>query len=635
MSGTIIEPEGLAVPGKEREVRRSKGELSATSDKGRKSDCGRATKARGGKDPRKGSSRDDVRRAKETADEKDAAEDEANKREYIALQNKMEARRIAREIQTAHDTLASLCAEQEDVSAKTETVSKVRAEGDRAKGGDATGLKLEVKKSRATLPAVGTSVIEPEISSTMRPPRRTEEQNKTKSTKTGDGKTTEIAGVSKKTVAKSRAKGPTSATEPSRTTTGKIVAKSSDEDSMTELLGPALVAGALGRKIGDARTNTMMKGITECRVELLSTRQKAKLPVPVVPNNSAESNSVVDGAGTYDVRLSLSATDQHVQLKLPGYVNETTTETAILAKRKKVIVETINPEPRRVSLISVAKQGDGRQSRDEAVSPTGRDKAEKEAMAGMCGDDVPIATGEIATPVVKYTEITVRSGDQVITGKETRAVGKMDEDGNAAKVIEKRRLLREIDVATAMHEHLLEANPELANATSFLDAVCGRTYAPKKGKTNDPAVWGAGETRATETPPHTIKMLGREQPPSVKPGFGESVSGDRRTRVGEVESDSEHETTDVVVLEDTKMSEGETLGNESGSGSSSGGSSYGSGHIRASCKRAADESLEREHRRIGQQPFPGATSRGAGGLSGLPTITRDGRTRSDGRDNGE
>jgi len=77
------------------------------------------------------------------------------------------------------------------------------------------------------------------------------------------------------------------------------------------------VAGTLGRKIGDKRTAEMMKGITECRVEIMSTRQKARLLVPAAPENSVESNSLVDGTDT-DARLSLSATDQHVQVELPG-----------------------------------------------------------------------------------------------------------------------------------------------------------------------------------------------------------------------------------------------------------------------------------------------------------------------------
>jgi len=300
-SGTTLEPEGLAGPSKEHNARKSKGDLQPTSDKGGRRDRGRVTKAREDKESCKDSSRDDARKARETADEKDAAEDEADKREYLALQNKMEARRIAREIQTAHNTLASLRAEQEDVSAKSETVPKARVVCDQAKDRDALVSKGEIKKPRATRPAVRTSVSESVATSTTKAPRRVEEQVKAKPMKMGEGKRTDIGVEPKRTVNKSGAKRPTSATEPSHKTAEKTTTHSSDEDSRTEVLGPALVAGAIGRKIGNARTATMMRGITECRVKLLSTRQKAKLPVPAAPNNSAESNCVVDFVGTYDV----------------------------------------------------------------------------------------------------------------------------------------------------------------------------------------------------------------------------------------------------------------------------------------------------------------------------------------------
>jgi len=132
----------------------------------------------------------------------------------------------------------------------------------------------------------------------MEAPLRVEEREKGKPKKAGEGKRADIVTESKKTVVKPKAKRPTS---------------------------------EFGRKIGDTRTATMMRGITECRVELLSTLQKAKLPVPAAPNNSAESNSVAETAGAYDARLFLSATDLHVQVELPGEVTETTAETTSTA----------------------------------------------------------------------------------------------------------------------------------------------------------------------------------------------------------------------------------------------------------------------------------------------------------------
>jgi len=298
-SGTAAEPEAPTGTSGEREGRK---------DKGGKRDSVRVAKVREGKGSNRDPSCDEERRARETADEKDAAEDAADKKEYLALQSKMEARRIAREIQIAHDTLASLRAEQDGVSAQSETVPKTRVENDRTGDEDATGTKLETKRARASRIAANMSLGESEAPSTEAP-RRAEGHEKTKPIKSGGVKATDVTGAPKKPVVKIRMKRPTCATEPSRTATEKTTTRPSGEDLMTEALGPALVAGALGRKIGDARTATMMRGITECRVELLTTRQKAKLPVPAVPHNSAESNSAVDGSGAYDARLSLSATD--------------------------------------------------------------------------------------------------------------------------------------------------------------------------------------------------------------------------------------------------------------------------------------------------------------------------------------
>jgi len=76
-SGATMEPEGLAGPSKERDVRRSKVELQPTSDKGGKRDSERMTETHKDKESKKDSSRDDARKARETAEEKDAAEDES------------------------------------------------------------------------------------------------------------------------------------------------------------------------------------------------------------------------------------------------------------------------------------------------------------------------------------------------------------------------------------------------------------------------------------------------------------------------------------------------------------------------------------------------------------------------------
>jgi len=138
--------------GKGYEPRETKGDTAPAVDPSVKKDRVRVNKGSDQKLPgsRKDSKIDKARKAGETVDEKDLANDESDQRKYAALKIKMEARRVAREIQTAHDTIASLRAEQEDVSAKTETVAKARPESDRTKDGDTLASKAETKRSRAT-----------------------------------------------------------------------------------------------------------------------------------------------------------------------------------------------------------------------------------------------------------------------------------------------------------------------------------------------------------------------------------------------------------------------------------------------------------------------------------------------------
>jgi len=187
-SGTTMEPEGTTGTSKGGEPRKSKGVSVPLSDGTGKSEHGRANRSRDDKkkESRKDSSRDDARKAKETADEKDAAEDEADKREYTALKNKMIARRIAREIQAAHDTLASLRAEQDDVSGKIEIVAKTLTGNNRERKANTHEPEIATGKSRATRPAIGATVDESGTPSVTNVTQRIDKVDKARSTVTGD-----------------------------------------------------------------------------------------------------------------------------------------------------------------------------------------------------------------------------------------------------------------------------------------------------------------------------------------------------------------------------------------------------------------------------------------------------------------
>jgi len=287
----------------------------------------------------------------------------------------------------------------------------------------------------------------------------------------GDGGATEETSAATKICAKARQKRPADANEPHRAMTTELATRESGDDSLTEILGPALVAGALGRKLGDVRTAATISGIVECRVELMSTRKKAKQPVPAAPANSAESNSVTECVGASEARLSLSATDQNVQLELPGEVPERDKEITVCDETKKVngtktMGEAKTVEPRRISLTSVRKVRDEGPLRDEVGGCSGVREVRDRDDPGAHKNVEPMAPGVVEIPVTAIATTETRSGELETASAETITRGKTE--------VERKRVLRDIDVAMAMREHLATTNPKLDTATSFLGSVCGR-----------------------------------------------------------------------------------------------------------------------------------------------------------------
>jgi len=134
-----------------------KSERLAKGDKRKDRERGHEGKHRddGDKGSRERAQRDDARKAKETADEKDLEEEETDKRDYVTSQNKMEARRIAREIQAAHDTLISLRSEQATTSSNIAATFRPGSGSDKAKESETSGSRKESSKARASHGTVG------------------------------------------------------------------------------------------------------------------------------------------------------------------------------------------------------------------------------------------------------------------------------------------------------------------------------------------------------------------------------------------------------------------------------------------------------------------------------------------------
>jgi len=174
--------------------------------------------------------------------------------------------------------------------------------------------------------------------------------------------------------------------------------------------------------------------------------------------------------------------------------------------------------------------------------------------------------------------------------------------------------MREIDVAAALSRHIAKANPKLMLAASFFNTVCGQVNEPKKSLVEEMnlgrVISATGLTILPSRTEGTIKetLSIEEVPHKVAAGKSGADRGGR-----DVESDSDRDEPEVVVLEDTEMSVKKSSGDESRSRSSFGGGSSSSCHSRVSRKRAAEDSPEREHGGSLRQPFPGAISRGPGG----------------------
>jgi len=160
-STTTVTPEVPQGPGHDRDKSTNKSELLAKGDKGKDRERRHGGKNRedGDKGSRERAKRDDARKAKETADEKDLEEEETDKRDYIAIQKKMEGRRIAREIQAAHDTLASLQSGPGSGSDKSEV-------------GESSGSRKKSGKAHAPRSTVGESTKVPSIVATSNVQRR-------------------------------------------------------------------------------------------------------------------------------------------------------------------------------------------------------------------------------------------------------------------------------------------------------------------------------------------------------------------------------------------------------------------------------------------------------------------------------
>jgi len=292
----------------------------------------------------------------------------------------------------------------------------------------------------------------------------------------------------------------------------------------------------------------------------------------------------------------------NVQLELLGEVPKRNKGITTGDATKKVGAaqtrdEATTVEPRRVTLTSVKKAGDG------ASGCSGERRKQDAGNSGVRANVEHTTSGGVETSTTVTATTEIRASEPELANTETTTKEKREE--------ERERVMRDIEVAMAMREHLAVTNPELDTAMSFIGSVCGRPTG-QRDKLQEATPVGvatssievAMEVEVATAPPCEEKIP-ESAPPARATAKAETKKNlDRNMgRGGDVESDSDREEAAVVVLDDTDMSEEESTGEKSRSRSSFCGSSSESGRSQTNRKRAAEDSSDQDYDPPARQAF--------------------------------
>jgi len=410
-------------------------------------------------------------------------------------------------------------------------------------------------------------------------------------------------------------------------------------DAEENALGIALVATALGKKVPRSTPTHNVVGISDCYVELPSLRKKAKNQVSVVaPPNSIESDE--GGRGDAGSELRLNQPDVHIGFPgdVCGTIEKPEYSESVVASPEKV------PEPCSVATIL---EGDVVELFDIAM--TG-------AAASGGTPDAPTVIIEIAVPVPELTDAAVINQPFVLSGEILMPAPNVMAPGSAEekkamkdKYDLKQKMLREIAASQLLQEELARTNPNLLSVTSFMNSVCGmdrgtrllkemaesviqkdrvEKLAAKASIQKETAGDEAGfihtfgfpeeivegvigvTTLAEPTPQITevapeSRVTGASEGAIIAESRGDGLNtGDDIVSGGSVGAPRTKEA-DVVSLDDSVMSIGGSSSEDSTDHSTCGSSVSAS----ESRKRAADASPEREREESSRRDFPGHVTR--------------------------
>jgi len=367
------------------------------------------------------------------------------------IKMRMEARKIARDIETAHERRDSSKASRDSTSSITAKSSKKIIEQEKKEVGRKAGAPRGVKKPVVIEVSAGViDVKSPAVITSI--PR--------------DGETSDLAGiggtvgttvpirgrVSKRTVTGERDDAALSTLKFSAMTEAGSRVSAPVGDAQDTDLGIALVASALGKKVPRGTLTSIALVTKECRVEVAISHKKTIRQTSVAPPNSIDSDEA--GCGDLEAEIRLSQSD--VRVEFPGESSGT------------VAISVANDDSEGPSIAVIA-------GIDYVAT---RVDADLGVAAHEEIDGAPPEPGEIATPL---SESATDSGEILVIPDLTRTptnaliVPGSEEDKVArrARVNATQERVREIAANQLLQEELAKIDPNLACVSSFLSRVCG------------------------------------------------------------------------------------------------------------------------------------------------------------------
>jgi len=451
--GADIPVKPLPIPsrGEQRagDISSSDGGRSDSKSTGRERADGKDERGSSGKSSDRGSSRKDgsqksERRARTTEKEEKNDNDEEDQQMMREIRERIEARKVARDLKIARSTIDELKSE------------KSKKEAEKKAGG-----RRGSKKAIATQSATGIINAEPLASVGAVTRKSTPESTLSKDVSVEAAGPTRGRSINQ-SGKKSREDSALSTLKFGHIADDGSRGAGSAGDLGENALGIALVATALGKKLPRAIPTHEVVGIKGCRVEIPSLRRKTKIQVSVAPPNSIDS----DDGGHADTGSELRLTQSDVHIGFPGDVCETIENAnytePVAAGPKKTL------EARSVATIP---KGDGVKLFGIAMAVV--------AAPGKT-TDAPTVHGEIATPAREFFDATVVKQPSVLPEAILTPTPNVIVPGSAeekkamkAKYDLKQKMLREIAASQLLQEELAKANPNLLNVSSFMNQVCG------------------------------------------------------------------------------------------------------------------------------------------------------------------